>query len=236
MKTQCVLLFVKYPEPGLVKTRLAADAGAEPAARLARAMVEDALDALKWLEDTDLILCFAPEQRAESMKHWLGAERTYWPQRGRDLGQRMKHAFASAFRKGYERAVLMGTDVPGVDDNAVRPALDSLQGDAVCIGPAMDGGYWLIGFTEQGYAPEAFTDVEWGSEQVLRQTLGWLEFSRKKLFRAATLQDVDTLADLRILMESAVLKPGSRTAMEARRLLERARQKAEDAARRSTCQ
>lgn len=216
---QCLLIFLKYPEPGRVKTRLAAEIGAQAAADLARSMAEDLLEAMKWLDDVDLVVCFDPKERAGDMAAWLGAERTYWPQRGQNLGLRMKNAFAAAFRKGYERVLLMGGDVPGVDDNALRPVFEELAGDAAAIGPSEDGGYWLIGFTALGFAPEAFTDVAWGTDKVLDQTLKWLEFSQKKIVRAVTWRDVDTLDDLRGLMQSGRLGAHSRTLTLARALL-----------------
>ncbi|MGE4293025.1 MAG: TIGR04282 family arsenosugar biosynthesis glycosyltransferase [Desulfovibrio sp.] len=216
---QCLLVFLKYPEAGRVKTRLAADIGAQAAADLARAMAEDLLEAVKWLEDVDLIVCFDPRERAGDVARWLGQERICWPQRGRNLGLRMQNAFAEAFRKGYDRAVLLGCDVPEADDNAVRPVFEGLEGDAAGIGPSEDGGYWLIGFTERGFAPEAFTDVDWGTDKVLAQTVKWLEFSQKDIVRAPTLRDVDTLADLRALAESGRLRSGSRTLALARGLL-----------------
>ncbi|WP_022660639.1 TIGR04282 family arsenosugar biosynthesis glycosyltransferase [Paucidesulfovibrio longus] len=216
---QCLLFFLKYPEAGRVKSRLAAEVGEVPAAELAKAMAEDLLDSLKWLEDVDLIVCFDPKERAGDMAEWLGPERTYWPQRGQNLGLRMKNAFSAAFRKGYDRAVLMGGDVPCADDNAVRPVFERLEGDAAAIGPSEDGGYWLIGFSERGFAPEAFTDVDWGTDKVLAQTLKWLEFSQKQIVLAPLMRDVDTLGDLRALVEAGRLGRHSRTLAQARKLL-----------------
>lgn len=216
---QCLLFFVKYPEPGKVKTRLAAAVGDAAAAELARAMAEDMLDAFKWLDDTDLVVCFAPKERAEDMADWLGSDRIYWPQRGQDLGLRMKNAFSAAFRKGYERVALVGSDVPEANDNNVRPVFEGLVGDAAGIGPTEDGGYWLIGFNQRGFAPEAFTDVDWGTDKVFQQTLKWLEFSQKHLVRATTCRDVDTLDDLRTLVDAGGLKAHSKTLEAAQRIL-----------------
>lgn len=216
---QCLLIFLKYPEPGLVKTRLAADLGDRAAANLARAMAEDLLEAVRWLGDADRIVCFSPRERAGEMAAWLGPGESLLPQRGRDLGLRMKNALAEAFRRGYDRALLVGGDVPGVDDDLLREAFAGLEGDAVAVGPSEDGGYWMIGCTERGFAPECFTDVDWGTDRVLDQTLKWLEFSQKTIVRAPVLRDVDTLADLRALLAAGRLRPHSRTLALARELL-----------------
>ncbi|MEF2145469.1 MAG: TIGR04282 family arsenosugar biosynthesis glycosyltransferase [Desulfovibrionaceae bacterium] len=215
---QCVLLFVKYPEPGMVKTRMLSEVGAEEAAGLYKAMVEDVLEAVQWLDEADLTLCCHPRERLEEMRHWLGPDKSYAAQRGRDLGARMRNAFAAAFAKGYERVVLVGSDIPDLDDNALREALESLDGDAACIGPARDGGYWLIGFSAAGFAPEAFTEVAWGTDRVLGQTLRWLDFGKKKITLLEERRDVDRRADLCALFKAGRLKPGSRCAAWAKRL------------------
>lgn len=219
MNSQCVLLFVEYPEPGMVKTRLAADVGAEPAARLARAMAEDALAAMEALTATDLILCFAPKRCEREMRHWLGLERKYWPQEGGDEGKRRNHAVTSAFRRGYERVAIVNTDVPEMNSEAVAQALDSLRKYPACLGPARGGGYWLIGFAAREYSPGVFHGIPWRTAQEFDRTLHYLENRELVPFRASTYQEVNTLAGWRSLARSGGIRPGIRTRMETDRVL-----------------
>jgi rSAM/selenodomain-associated transferase 1 len=214
-----ILFFLKYPEPGEVKTRLAASIGPERAAELARAMAEDMLDELRWVEEADLAVCFAPAEREADMRAWLG-EREYWPQRGAGLGQRMKNGFQAAFHRGYERVVLLGSDIPEARDEDVRRALAHLEKRRSCaLGPAEDGGYWLIGFDREGFSPEVFAGMEWGGPEVLGRTRSWLEFNDRDVLLLEQRRDVDTMADLERLVASAALAAGSATLGPARRAL-----------------
>lgn len=222
MKEQLILFFLKYPEPGEVKTRIAMELperGEELAAELARAMAEDMLDELKWVEETDLCVCFSPRERADDMAAWLGG-REYEPQRGPELGRRMKNAFLAAFRKGYERVVLLGSDIPDVHDADLRAAFEHLRQTNACVlGPSEDRGYWLIGFDAKGMCAEVFVDMDWGWPGVLEQTVRRLEFDERKVGYVSKRRDVDTLADLEAAVRGGTLKKSSKTLRLGRKLL-----------------
>ncbi|MBU1248703.1 MAG: TIGR04282 family arsenosugar biosynthesis glycosyltransferase [Proteobacteria bacterium] len=216
---RCIIFFLKWPAPGEVKTRLAAQAGDEAAVGLARAMAEDMLDTFTWVEDTDILICATPKERLADFKDWLGEDRRYVAQRGPDLGRRMKNAFFTAFHQGYEQAVLLGSDIPDVHDDDIRQAFSHLENRQSCVlGPADDGGYWLIGFDAKGLMAEVFLEMDWGSDQVLKQTVRRLEFDERKVGYVTTRTDVDDLVDLRKVARG--LKESSRTLKLARSVLD----------------
>ena len=128
------------------------------------------------------------------MRSWLGtAGLEFWPQEGRNLGQRMSGAFTRAFRS-FDRVCLVGTDVPDLDPSHVIAAFDALDGHDVVFGPATDGGYYLVASARP--VPELFTDISWTTAAVLSQS----EARARKLGLSVTmlgeLDDVDTARDL----------------------------------------
>ena len=102
-----ILFFVKYPEKGKVKSRLAADLDQSTAVILYRLFVEDTLQMLATM-DYSLLICFYPPDALKRFQRWLGSTYYYVPQTGEDLGQRMKNCFTKAFQQGYDQAELVG--------------------------------------------------------------------------------------------------------------------------------
>lgn len=192
-----ILVFAKAPVPGACKTRLIPALGPEGAAALHRALLEDTLARLVPAALAPMQLWCAPDTEQPVFKD-LAARWgvTLRPQHGRDLGERMLHA-ATAALADAEAVVLIGCDCPGLGPAQVTAALAALleppQQDAV-LGPADDGGYVLLGLRRA--APELFTDMPWGGDQVAAITrarmagLGW------RWQELPPLADVDRPADL----------------------------------------
>lgn len=203
-RRDCLLFFVKHPEPGAVKTRLARGASPEMAARFYAALVEDRLAALDH-GDFDVLVCFAPAERREAVAGWLGSERRYLAQRGQGLGERMENGFRDAFAVGYERVVLTGSDIPGLTPALVRSGLDGLGPKRALLGPAEDGGYYLVGFHRDGFAGRALHDPEWSSSGVFARARAALAEAGLAVAELAPLRDADTPDDLRVLLDAGVL-------------------------------
>jgi hypothetical protein len=195
-----ILFFVKYPEPGEVKTRLAASIGPDKAAELYGNFV---LDLLEKLESTQLPfkICFHPEQKKDLMMGWLGDGYEYIAQKGVNLGERMAAAFLEAFAGGHSRVTLMGSDFPDLPRSFLEESLGALNTHDTVIGPAMDGGYYLIGFRHETFFPQAFEGMQWGTEGVFRQTLSILKAHRRQFYVLPVWNDIDTMEDLRQLIE-----------------------------------
>ena len=194
MRPERVIVFSRYPEPGKTKTRLASSLGVEGAARLQREMAEHLLSRARAV-DAGLEVHYEGGG-AEHMAAWLGPGLAYHPQAGGDLGSRMEHAFAEAFRTGAEKVVLVGTDCPGITTTVLRSAFNLLGLFDLVLGLARDGGYYLIGLKTR--APGLFRDIPWGTATVAARTL---QKAAELGLRAVTvdpLVDVDRPEDLAV--------------------------------------
>lgn len=194
-----ILFFVKYPEPGEVKTRLAARIGADKAAELYGNFV---LDILAKLESTQLpfTICLYPEQKKELLKGWLGEGYAYILQKGADVGERMASAFLEAFAGGHSRVILIGSDFPDLPQSFLEESLGALSTHDAVIGPATDGGYYLIGFRDRTFSPQAFEGMQWGTEVVFKKTLSIMRDRKQQVYILPAWSDVDTLEDLKELV------------------------------------
>jgi rSAM/selenodomain-associated transferase 1 len=190
-----ILFFVKFPDPGRVKTRLSRVLGDERGAALYSNFVLDMLDTLV-LSGYPLAVCFAPQARMEAFKSWLGHGWRYLPQEGDNLGERMKKGFQDAFRMGYQQAILIGSDFPDLPHEIIGEAFASLERHPGVIGPALDGGYYLIGFGRETFVPLIFDGILWGGDAVLQRTLSRFKEMRQPVHILPAWNDVDTPEDL----------------------------------------
>jgi rSAM/selenodomain-associated transferase 2/rSAM/selenodomain-associated transferase 1 len=206
-----LIIFTRYPEPGKTKTRLIPLLGPDGAAELQRRMTERILARVKELQGNRPV---SVEVRYEGgsrhlVREWLGPDIPFLPQGRGDLGERMARAFREAFQAGMNRVALVGTDVPGIKVHIFLKAFETLGYADIILGPARDGGYYLIA-SRQANA-QLFADIPWGTEKVLertRQTADRLGFSTVLL---ETLDDVDRPEDLRIWEEATkgIVEPHS---------------------------
>ncbi len=187
-----LVVMLKLPRPGRVKTRLGRDIGMIDAAWWFRHQVAQLL---RRLEDPrwDLILAVAPDTQALQARVWP-AHLPRIPQGSGDLGARM----AWVMRTRPPGAVcIIGGDIPGVEKPHIVRAFARLGNHGAVFGPAPDGGYWLVGLKRVGAVPTGlFEDVRWSSDHALSDSMATLPDSRIALID--TLQDVDTAADLRV--------------------------------------
>jgi rSAM/selenodomain-associated transferase 1 len=196
-----LLVFTRYPEPGNTKTRLIPVLGKQGAADLQRQMTEHLLGEarkLRVIHPVSIRICFdgGNEQR---MQTWLGPEWRYVLQGSGDIGRRMAAAFASAFREGSERTVLVGTDTPDLTAPILYQAFRELESGDLVLGPSEDGGYYLIGLNRSVFeqaSTRLFSGVSWGTSAVLDQTLGIADGSSLSRSFTDRLVDVDRPEDL----------------------------------------
>ena len=116
------------------------------------------------------------------------------PQNGPTLGDRLQNAFSNAFREGAQRVIAIGTDCPELDSALLASAFQELERHDVVLGPAADGGYYLVGLRAD--YPELFRDISWGTEHVLPQTMEKCREAGLRTARLRTLADVDHPEDL----------------------------------------
>lgn len=190
-----LLVFVKAPRPGEVKTRLAKALGPEAAALLYRALAEEEIRrTVPRAGEYERAFCFAPADAREEIARWLPGQ-TLEAQQGADLGERMSRAFASAFAAGARRVAIVGTDVPSCGREHVAEALRALDDHDLVLGPTHDGGYYLVALDRP--RPALFQSIPWSTPSVLPATAeraGVLGLAVRML---DPLRDVDTIGDVK---------------------------------------
>jgi uncharacterized protein len=197
-ENHCIVIFVRYPEKGAVKSRLvpALDEGLIVA--LYESFVVDLLATLG-KSGHPFRIAFTPADRGEEIFRRFG-RRDGFPQTGADLGQRMKNAFRRCFSDGFASVVLIGSDIPDLPSEFFTEAFAALERRGAVIGPAADGGYYLIGFREETFVPEVFEGIAWSTEGVFAETLERLIRAGGGVHRLPSRRDVDTPEDLRDLV------------------------------------
>jgi rSAM/selenodomain-associated transferase 1 len=189
-------LFAKRPVPGRAKTRLAAETSPEWAADVARAFLLDTIFRLGTLP-VRRVLAYAPASAHEYFRQAVGGLFELTPQADGDLGRRLAAFAAGQFRAGAGAVVLVGSDSPSLPVEHVTRAFTELARADVVLGPATDGGYYLLGLTPR--APDLFAGIPWGGPDVLRATVERLAGTDSRLALLPPWYDVDTLADWRAL-------------------------------------
>lgn len=191
-----LILFGRYPTPGKVKTRLIPAMGALGAAELHRSLAEKSLaTALTSGGATTPVDFYSTGSTCSQVRKWLGPQPVrLCPQSGSGLGERMRNAIFDAFDQGCRSVVLVGTDIPHMTPDHLEDAFDALIGSDVVLGPSKDGGYWLVGLRHK---VDIFQGIQWGSANVLDQTLAVAKKHGLSVNCIQTLNDMDTEADLK---------------------------------------
>lgn len=199
--TDRLIVFTRYPQPGKAKTRLIPALGSEGAAALQRQMTEYTLRQVQRLLNQRAVsveIWFAGTTDAETdrrlMQDWLGSTWVYQPQASGNLGARMAQACQTAFAHGMERVVTIGTDCPGLTADKLTQAFQALQTSDLVLGPATDGGYYLIGLRR--FVPELFAGIAWSTEKVLLQTIEIAQRLELSVAYLEVLTDIDRPEDL----------------------------------------
>ncbi len=185
-----LVVMLKAPRPGLVKTRLARELDAASAVAIYRRLVEHQLRAVP--ETWRVEIHFSPADAANEMNAWLGPKPTYFPQAGEDLGARLIAATVGAFARGAYGVVVIGGDCPALDGATLQLAASGLQQTDVVLGPAADGGYYLIGL--RCSQPHLFAEVPWSTAGVFAATTARVRAAALSLTTLELKEDVDDLA------------------------------------------
>lgn len=194
-KQECIIIFVRSPDKGKVKTRLAAVLDQDTVLELYRRSVLDLLETIRHT-GFDLRVCFYPRRAERKLVRWLGEKYIYEAQQGRDLGERMENAFLAVFAGGYARAVIIGSDCPDLPAEILKEAVNSLSVKNAVIGPAKDGGYYLIGFNAGHIRSEIFKGIDWGTATVFEQTMRLLNENGCNVHILPVWRDIDTYQDV----------------------------------------
>jgi rSAM/selenodomain-associated transferase 1 len=192
---QVLIVFLKYPEPGRVKTRLARDIGWKNASLIYSEIAQSVIGKVSKSSEYETLIFFDPPEKKEDVRRWLkNANLNLLPQEGNPLGERMLNAFEKAFSLGAKSAVIIGTDCMEVSDKTVLEAFQALREVDAVLGPARDGGYYLLGLNRA--LPWIFKDIKWSTSLVLSQTIKKIEEKKLRFKLLKTLTDIDTVRDL----------------------------------------
>ncbi len=194
-----LIIFTRYPMPGVVKTRLIPAVGAAGAALLHRQMTESTMGKARELckrLPVSIAVHFDGSDHRQ-MADWLGTDLVYQSQGEGDLGVRMDRSISSYCQVGYNHVILIGTDCPELTAEILARAFELLLNRDLVLGAALDGGYYLIGMRHP--QPELFVDIDWGTDRVLQQTIDSAKRLNLAIGYLPTLADIDRPEDLPLL-------------------------------------
>ena len=190
-----LFVFTRFPQAGCTKTRLIPALGERGAADLQKQMTEYLLDRLTVATHPSLSMQvhFAGGTTAQ-MEAWIGSRFQLVPQAGGDLGDRLIAAFKQGFTSGLSKIIIIGSDCPSLEKEKISEAIALLDTHDAVIGPATDGGYYLIGLNQQ--RPFLFENIPWSTQQVLEKTKAIATHHRLSVALLDTLSDIDMPEDL----------------------------------------
>jgi rSAM/selenodomain-associated transferase 1 len=188
----CVGIFLKFPVPGFVKTRIASEIGSVEAAIFYKQLAESVLKkTMPAADEYDRIIFFEPAERKMDFEKWLGDERLV-PQQGIDLGEKMSNAISEILKRAG-KAVITGSDIPDLDRAIIGAAFSTLEHNDIVLGPAKDGGYYLVGM--KVLHQQLFEDIHWSTAEVLSRTVEIIKATGLTCSLLPELSDLDTIED-----------------------------------------
>jgi len=186
-----LVIFVKNPEEGKVKTRLAADIGNKRALDVYQKLLAYTRGVVKKLNVTKQVWY---SSSIDFSDNWGEDQFIKKLQIGDNLGERMQEAFRQGFREGFGRILIIGSDCPALSDQHLLSAYEELECNDVVLGPSQDGGYYLLGMNH--YIPELFINKSWSRDSLYGETIKTLDQLHKSWGELEELNDIDTLDDL----------------------------------------
>jgi len=187
-----LLIFIKNPELGKVKTRLAKSIGDSEALHVYKKLLNSTVSVAEKTDAHRQIWYSSYINNEDGIKPELFGK---YLQMGSDLGERMKGAFRQAFDDGADRVVIIGSDCPDLSEAIVENAFERLDKNDLVIGPSEDGGYYLLGMNQ--YFESLFRDIEWSTESVLESTIQKAKLNNLNIFQLPVLNDIDNIEDLK---------------------------------------
>lgn len=197
MKKNAFILFLKYPERGAVKTRLAKALGDDLTYELYQNFLADISAMLNQIKAQTIIVYSGPPD--VSFSEFPGVQCIR--QRGGNIGERMYHAFLDVFTQGFEQCVLTGSDSPDLPAVLVNDAFDKLNSADVVLGPSSDGGYYIIGCTRKSLPLSIFHNIQWSTPCVFPETVKRIAEAGLKLTSLPQWFDIDEFDDLKNFYE-----------------------------------
>ena len=189
------IIFGRYPQPGRVKTRLAASIGNEAAADFYRLCAEHTFRQLSPFQNSSVHFYCSDPDDLPKVNEWIAPYLfSIAAQTGASLGERMMNAFDSSFQQGSKKVIIIGTDAPDISSEILQSSIDALDTFDIVIGPALDGGYYLLGMKQ--LHGDLFKDIPWSTEDVFQKTIEKAHSHNLSVQLLPPLSDIDTIEDL----------------------------------------
>ncbi len=196
-KENLLVIFVKDPVPGKVKTRMQPTLTPAQSCNLYRAMGLDIVSNISANSTFDIEIHFWPPDATSKIRNWLKVPYPLLPQSEGDLGKKMMSAFENAFKAGYKRCVIIGSDLPNINTQRILAAFEALQTFDLVLGPTTDGGYYLIGSSKR--LPQLFNNVAWSTETVYEQTMHNAEAQQISTHILPIETDIDSIDEVKAI-------------------------------------
>lgn len=200
MKEKALILFLKYPEKGVVKTRLANELGDDFTLELYKHFIADILNTGKKIA-ADIFIIYSAIDGTKSEDFFWREEYPCLPQKGADLGIRMYNAFQEVGAQGYRKLALIGSDTPDLPATYIYEAFFRLDECDIVLGPSVDGGYFLIALRQDTINDAVFNNIPWSTSQVLRETTKIIRQKGMTCHLLPEWEDIDEVDDLRRFYE-----------------------------------
>ncbi len=193
MSKQLLMIFIKNIELGKAKTRLAKTVGDVKALEVYKALLKKTMEAVKPLENTDKIVYYS--NHVDLNDQWSNEVFEKAVQYNGSLGERMIHAFKKGFEEGYEKICIIGSDCWDLETDRLKEAFDAMDVDDFVIGPANDGGYYILGMSY--YFERLFAGKEFSTDTVCEEAVNEILNAQKTVKKLEILSDIDTEEDLK---------------------------------------
>jgi len=191
-----LVVFIRFPRPGKVKSRLVMSLGAEVATNIYRLCAEHIFgESGRLSNQVQRYISYSDRNDENEIKQWAGPRFQFIPQVKGGLGKRLVNAFHEVFGRGAQKVIILASDVPGLSADIIDEAIKSLDRYDVVIGPCHDGGYYLMGM--KNLYRRLFQGISWSTGHVYQQTLHNAEEGRLTVYALPVLTDIDTEDDLR---------------------------------------
>lgn len=190
LKSNLLIIFTRNPELGKVKTRLAKDVGDNAALNIYKFLLQHTVSVTK---DLDLSKEVYYSEEIRDTDIWDNSYFSKKLQQGSELGERMQNAFKTGFQNGFKNIIIIGSDLYDLKTSDIKTAFSLLENKDAVIGPATDGGYYLLGMSK--LYPEVFQQKKWGTSSVLEETLK--DLKGKNIALLEERNDVDYYSDIK---------------------------------------
>ncbi|MBT5953598.1 glycosyltransferase [bacterium] len=194
-----LIVFLKYPTPGDVKSRLGTNTSMTFSSSIYKKFTTDVLNTIT-SNNIDAVIYAKKNESLNAYEKWLNTSLEINFQCDGNLGEKLIHSFKKEFENGHSKVIVIGTDSPQISGTLIKKASDSLETNDTVIGPAFDGGYYLIGINKNAFFDNIFKDINWSTESVFNETKTKILSQNKTIHILPKLSDIDTLKDLKNLI------------------------------------